>query len=144
MCGEAKEDKDVFSASHQQQEISRHFLGSRAWAHGAVAPEDKYCNKKCPPPFFSLLLLLSRCCVMGNIPGVSCPGCPLRSCPAPLSGEEAALGLGQHCSAAGRALGCSQHLSACQGTVQHYQSSWDWNNSTSATPSSGENATVCC
>lgn len=73
----------------------------------------------------SQLLLLSRCCVMGNIPGVSCPGCPLRSCPAPLTGEEAALVLGQPCSAAAKTLGWCQHLSAYQGTVQHCQGSWD-------------------
>lgn len=44
--------KDLLSPSTQQT-ISSHSLGSREWldiVHAAIAPEDKYHNKKCPPP----------------------------------------------------------------------------------------------
>jgi len=40
--------KDLFSTSHQQV-ISKHFLGSRAPVHVAVASEDKHLNNEGPP-----------------------------------------------------------------------------------------------
>lgn len=81
-------------------------------------------TRNAPPLYFSQLLLLSTCHVMGNIPGVSCPGCLSSQDPAQPqpTGEEGTWR--QPCCWASTAQqqpkhwGFYQHIFSSQGTVQ--------------------------
>lgn len=133
---EARETtEDSFSSSHQQA-MSSHFPGSRASVHIVVALKGIR-NVLRPPPF-SLLLLLSRCPVVWNVPldswGPLSQLCPLPQI-LPISSlllrEECwrgSLDAAEHCSAVAKSE-CSQPLPGYQhtalwGTLIHRGQLW--------------------